>query len=1108
MRVTFRLAASQVCGLVLVLCCSAVFAVTSTWSGGANDSNWKSNANWEGLLNGAEENEDLVFPNTAARKTNFNNFDPDTPFRSLIFTGANYSISGNRIVLGTGGITGSIPSGTHAFNPSIRVGSNFAIENSGPIPLTLGGEIQMNGRDIGITGSGDVVLGGAITGGSASTSINKTGTGKATFNGTSPNSGPIVLNSGTMQIEGQVGNITLLTGSAATLAGSGTVGDISPSNALNKTISPGSSTNDAGILTAGNVVLSAGLTLQVDLKGTVGGTQYDRLATSSINLGGANLSVSLAFDPAPGAVFTIVTTAPAGRTGNFAQGSSIVVGGRTFTITYNAANVVLTAGPRVRTWNGASAGAGANSNWSNGANWVGGVPPVGGEQLVFPATAARKTNSNDIAAGTAFVSVTLAGAGFTISGNQIVLSGGLLADYVTSGPDPRFVVPIKLAASQSFNNISPDVMRLGALDLNGFDLTVTATENINITGQLIGTGNIAKEGTAITFLSGTGNTYSGVTLVNAGVLTLFSHGAAGASTAGNGTEVANGATLRVSADTAHAEPVRLNGTGAAGLSGALATQFCGGGCSLTGPITLASATKIAAVSATDKLTLGPIQHIGAAQPLTIAGQGTVVMAGANTHTGATVVTEGTLLVNGTSGPISLSGGKLGGTGTVGSVSGNGTVAPGASAGALSVAGSVTFTAGNVFAIEIGSTTAGTGYDQMNATGAVALGGATLNGTLINGFVPAPGDSFTILQSNAGITGQFAQGSSITFSGVTFNITYNATSIVLSTAATPALPDLTVTKTHTGNFAPGQIGAAYTVTVTNAGAGTKAAGQVVTVVDTPPAGLTVTGMSGTGWVCTTLPTCTRSDVLAGFQSYPPLTVSVTVAGNATSPQINNVAVTTAATESSTANNSAADSTTIGTPLTVTKSGSGTGTVVSQDGGINCGATCTNAYVNGSNITLSAAPDAGSMFTGWLGPCTGTGPCVVPIGASAMTVPATFALTGTQVLDIDGNSGFDALTDGVMVIRYLFGVTGTALTTNAIGTGATRTGPAAVLAHLNDIRPLLDVDGNGVVDAFTDGLLILRHLFGLTGTGLIQNAIGAGATRDTDTAILNHLSTLKQ
>ena len=106
-------------------------------------------------------------------------------------------------------------------------------------------------------------------------------------------------------------------------------------------------------------------------------------------------------------------------------------------------------------------------------------------------------------------------------------------------------------------------------------------------------------------------------------------------------------------------------------------------------------------------------------------------------------------------------------------------------------------------------------------------------------------------------------------------------ILLTTA-----PHLTITKSHVGNFAQGQIGAAYTVTVSNAGAGPTSG--MVTVTDALPSGLTLTGLSGTGWACTVgTRSCDRSDPLASTASYPSITVTVNVAGN-TPPSVTNSA----------------------------------------------------------------------------------------------------------------------------------------------------------------------------------------------------------------------------
>jgi hypothetical protein len=109
------------------------------------------------------------------------------------------------------------------------------------------------------------------------------------------------------------------------------------------------------------------------------------------------------------------------------------------------------------------------------------------------------------------------------------------------------------------------------------------------------------------------------------------------------------------------------------------------------------------------------------------------------------------------------------------------------------------------------------------------------------------------------------------------------------------------------------------------------------------------------------------------------------------------------------------------------------------------------------------------------------------------------------DIDGNRAYDALTDGLLIMRYLFGFTNGPLIANAIGSGAARTTANEITAYLDQLRSAsaLDVDGNGVKDALTDGLLIMRYMFGFTNGPLIANAIGAGATRTTADQVIAYM-----
>lgn len=112
----------------------------------------------------------------------------------------------------------------------------------------------------------------------------------------------------------------------------------------------------------------------------------------------------------------------------------------------------------------------------------------------------------------------------------------------------------------------------------------------------------------------------------------------------------------------------------------------------------------------------------------------------------------------------------------------------------------------------------------------------------------------------------------------------------------------------------------------------------------------------------------------------------------------------------------------------------------------------------------------------------------------------------VFDIDSNGSYDALTDGLLVIRYLFGLTGAALTSNAIGAGSPFTTPDQLQQQLAAIRPLLDIDGNGRPDALTDGLVLIRYLFGLRGAPLIDSAIGSGATRITPQQVEGYIQSM--
>jgi len=125
------------------------------------------------------------------------------------------------------------------------------------------------------------------------------------------------------------------------------------------------------------------------------------------------------------------------------------------------------------------------------------------------------------------------------------------------------------------------------------------------------------------------------------------------------------------------------------------------------------------------------------------------------------------------------------------------------------------------------------------------------------------------------------------------------------------PDLSILKSHNGNFAQGQTGVTYNLTVVNNGAAPTVG--TVTATDLLPAGLTATAISGSGWNCTlgTL-SCTRNDPLTFF--YPAITVTANVANNAPT-SVTNTATVSGGGEIDTTDNTASDPTTILPPVSI-------------------------------------------------------------------------------------------------------------------------------------------------------------------------------------------------
>lgn len=90
------------------------------------------------------------------------------------------------------------------------------------------------------------------------------------------------------------------------------------------------------------------------------------------------------------------------------------------------------------------------------------------------------------------------------------------------------------------------------------------------------------------------------------------------------------------------------------------------------------------------------------------------------------------------------------------------------------------------------------------------------------------------------------------------------------------------------------------------------------------------------------------------------------------------------------------------LTVGTEGLGTGTVISNPSGIDCGpvSICSASYNSGASVTLTATADATSDFTAWGERCAGNGACVLDMTADKQ-VTATFTIGPLLSVQASGN-----------------------------------------------------------------------------------------------------------
>ena len=185
--------------------------------------------------------------------------------------------------------------------------------------------------------------------------------------------------------------------------------------------------------------------------------------------------------------------------------------------------------------------------------------------------------------------------------------------------------------------------------------------------------------------------------------------------------------------------------------------------------------------------------------------------------------------------------------------------------------------------------------------ATSAGGATVSTST---FTATAGTTYTLNEVGAGAPAANLANYRSTYScvnngsggtdvpagiGTSFTVHPVAGDAIACTFVNTPLPQLSIAKTHTGNFSVGNTGS-YTITPSNVGFGTTSG--VITIVDTLPAGLTYQSATGTDWTCgntAQVITCTSTDAIGAGADGNPITIVANVTAGSLPSVVNTATV---------------------------------------------------------------------------------------------------------------------------------------------------------------------------------------------------------------------------